>query len=126
MMYAITARERALIDQAIAAGAVRFIPQGVTGIDWKTGRHWPSVEDAIAAHMALVAAKLAKMPAHRPNKSENLPTSDMSQAQGGALRPAEQEGRQRQGRRCLATRHQREGCTAGREAGIPSRETEAN
>lgn len=54
-MYAITAHERVLIDQAIAAGAVRFIPQGVTGIDWRTGRHWPSVEDAIAAYMALVA-----------------------------------------------------------------------
>lgn len=34
---------------------------------------------------AMVAAKLAKMPAHRPNKSENLPTSDMSQSQAAEM-----------------------------------------
>lgn len=54
-MYAITAHERVLIDQAIAAGAVRYIPPGVSGIDRQTGRPWPSVEKAIAAHMASVA-----------------------------------------------------------------------
>ena len=78
-MYAITGHERVLIDQAIAAGAVRFIPQGVTGIDWKTGRHWPSVEDAIGAHMALVAeeerrrkatAQEAKRRAGRSNRRD--------------------------------------------------------
>lgn len=34
---------------------------------------------------AMVAAKLAKMPAHRPNKSENLPTSDISQSQAAHI-----------------------------------------
>jgi len=49
-MYAITAHDRALIDQAIAAGAVRHIPPGVSGIDLETGQPWPTVEAAIEAH----------------------------------------------------------------------------
>lgn len=51
-MYAITAHDRALIDEAIAAGAVRHIPLGVSGFDWSTNAPWPSVEEAIAAHEA--------------------------------------------------------------------------
>lgn len=51
-MYAITAHDRALIDEAIAAGAVRHIPLGVSGINWVTKSPWPSVEEAIAAHEA--------------------------------------------------------------------------
>jgi hypothetical protein len=42
--------DRALIDQAVAAGAVRKIPRGVFGIDCTTGRPYPSIEAAIAAH----------------------------------------------------------------------------
>lgn len=34
---------------------------------------------------AMVAAKLAKMPSHRPSKSENLPTSEVSQAQAAQM-----------------------------------------
>lgn len=51
-MYAITAHDRALIDDAIASGAVRHIPLGVSGFDWATNAPWPSVEEAIAAHEA--------------------------------------------------------------------------
>ena len=51
-MYAITAHDRALIDEAIAAGAVRHIPLGVSGINWTTNAPWPSIDEAIAAHEA--------------------------------------------------------------------------
>ncbi len=34
---------------------------------------------------AMVATKLAKMPSHRPVKSENLPTSEMSQSQAAQM-----------------------------------------
>jgi hypothetical protein len=47
-MYAITAHDRALINEAIAAGAVRHIPLGVSGINWATNAPWPSVEEAMA------------------------------------------------------------------------------
>ncbi len=53
-MYAITEHDRALIDQAIAAGAVRKIPTGVFGIDCATDKPYPSIEAAVAAHEATV------------------------------------------------------------------------
>lgn len=51
-MYAITPHDRALIDEAIAAGAVRHIPLGVSGINWATNAPWPSIDEAISAHEA--------------------------------------------------------------------------
>lgn len=46
--------DRTLIDRAVAAGVVRRIPAGVFGIDPSTGRPYPSIEAAIAAHEATV------------------------------------------------------------------------
>jgi hypothetical protein len=53
-MYAITAYDRALIDQAVAVGPVRHIPASVFGIDAATGLPYSSVEAAIAAHETTV------------------------------------------------------------------------
>jgi hypothetical protein len=53
-MYAITAYDRALIDQAVAAGAIQKIPAGVFGIDAATGLPYSSIEAAIAAHETTV------------------------------------------------------------------------
>lgn len=65
-MYAITSNDRALIDQAIAAGAVRHIPRGVSGIDSLTGEYWPTVEAAIAAHDDLMGRLRALFPGADP------------------------------------------------------------
>jgi hypothetical protein len=47
-MDIITPAERALIDAAIAAGRVRKIPRGVSGIDPITGRTWAQTRTAMA------------------------------------------------------------------------------
>lgn len=65
-MYAITSHDRALIDQAIAAGAVRHIPRGVSGFDTSTGRHHPTVEAAIIAHDDLLNRLRALFPGADP------------------------------------------------------------
>jgi len=65
-MYAITSRDRVLIDQAIAAGAVRHIPHGVSGIDPATGQHYPTVEAAIVAHRDLLNRLRALFPGADP------------------------------------------------------------
>lgn len=65
-MYAITSHDRALIDQAIAAGAVRHIPRGVSGIDPSTGQHYPTVEAAIVAHDDLLVRLRALFPGADP------------------------------------------------------------
>jgi hypothetical protein len=46
-MDIITPADRALIDAAIAAGRVRKIPRGVSGIDPITGRNWMEIRAAI-------------------------------------------------------------------------------
>lgn len=65
-MFVVTAHDRTLIDQAIAAGAVRQIPRGVSGIDPLTGEHWPTVEAAIAAHGDLLRRLRALFPGADP------------------------------------------------------------
>lgn len=84
-MYAITAHDRALIDEAIASGAVRHIPLGVSGFDWATNAPWPSVDDAIAAHEAQterlraiyqsLAAKPKRIVARRCGKVTGKPST---------------------------------------------------
>jgi hypothetical protein len=65
-MYAITSHDRALIDQAIAAGAVRHIPRGVSGFDTSTGQRYPTVEAAILAHGDLLNRLRALFPGADP------------------------------------------------------------
>jgi hypothetical protein len=49
-MNAITPADRALIDAAIAAGRVRKIPRGVSGIDPETGHGWKAIGAAMLAN----------------------------------------------------------------------------
>ena len=49
-MNAISPTDRALIDAAIAAGRVRKIPRGVSGIDPATGHGWKTIGAAMLAN----------------------------------------------------------------------------
>jgi hypothetical protein len=49
-MDIITPADRALIDAAIAAGRVRKIPRGVSGIDPATGHGWQQIGAAMLAN----------------------------------------------------------------------------
>jgi hypothetical protein len=49
-MDIITPADRALINAAIAAGRVRKIPRGVSGIDPATGRNWREIRAAMVAN----------------------------------------------------------------------------
>jgi len=49
-MDVISPADRALIDAAIAAGRVRKIPRGISGIDPATGRGWREIGVAMLAN----------------------------------------------------------------------------
>lgn len=91
-MYAITAYDRALIDEAIAAGAVRHIPLGVSGINMATNAPWPSIDEAIAAHEA---------------QTERLRAIYQSLAAEPQRAPARRSARHAEKQRMMADRNER-------------------
>ncbi|MHA6687775.1 hypothetical protein [Mesorhizobium sp. A556] len=74
------ATDRALIDAAIAAGMVRHIPRGVSGIDPTTGHGWREIGKAMLANDRR-AKRLNRSEKPQPVKVERADTAEGLKAQ---------------------------------------------
>lgn len=104
-MYAITAYDRALIDEAIAAGAVRHIPLGVSGINMATNAPWPSIDDAICAHEQWLQKMAAQDVAWRKGQRQRLTLAEQHKPHA-PIRDA-REAKRTERRNAMAERNQR-------------------
>jgi hypothetical protein len=84
-MDIITPADRALIDAAIAAGKVRKIPRGVSGIDPETGRGWQQIGAAMLANDRR-AKRISRCEKPRPDPVARAATSEGINKQIRAMR----------------------------------------
>ncbi|MGB3897033.1 MAG: hypothetical protein WA973_00585 [Mesorhizobium sp.] len=80
MTMDISAADRALIDAAIAAGKVRKIPRGVSGIDPMTGHGWKEIGKAMLANDRR-AKRLHRTEKPQPVKVKRAATAEGFKAQ---------------------------------------------
>lgn len=74
MSITISASDRQLIDEAIAAGRVRKIPRGVSGIDPLTGYGWKEIGHTILENNR--RAQRFRAPKPQPVKVEQATTKE--------------------------------------------------
>jgi hypothetical protein len=84
-MDIITSADRALIDAAIAAGRVRKIPRGVSGIDPETGHGWQEIGAAMLANDRR-AKRLSRCKKLQPAQIARAATSEGISKQIRAMR----------------------------------------